>query len=92
MGMKPSSFIYWIRVGTAIIAAVLCALLSLGESTGIFLALAVYVGTSVILEYVFHLGGGESKGPFGSTVWTSGVGTYYILWVMVWTLLNTILT
>lgn len=89
--MKSSSFIYWSRVGTAIIAAVICSLLALEETVGIFVSLAVYVGSSAIFEYVLHLGTEESKGPFGSTVWTSGVGTYYILWVMVWTLLNTVL-
>ena len=91
MGMKPSSFIYWARVGTAVIAAVLCSLLALEETTGIFLSLAVYVGSSAIFEYGLHLGTEESKGPFRSAVWTTGVGTYYILWLMVWTLLNTVL-
>jgi len=86
--MKPASLLYWTRIGTAILAALLCQFLNLTESTGLILCMMVYVGTSMFFEYGLKP---KTNGSKGRKVWTTGIGTYYILWIMVWTLLNTVL-
>jgi len=83
--------VYWTRVGTAILAGILCHFLRLSETLGLFLTLAIYVGTSIIFERVIPLEEDETGNPLSSNVWAMGIGTYYILWIMVWTLLNTVL-
>ncbi len=90
--MKPSSIVYWSRVGTGILVAILCYFLGLNEILGLLLCLAVFIGTSVAFERGIILKTTRAKGDPGSKIWTVGIGTYYILWVMVWTLLNTILS
>jgi len=90
--MKPTSIVYWSRVGTGILVAALCHFLSLDEVTGLLFCLAIFIGTSFIFERGLIIKSTSPKGEAGSRIWTVGIGTYYILWVMVWTLLNTILT
>ncbi|MBL7118872.1 Rab5-interacting family protein [Candidatus Bathyarchaeota archaeon] len=91
-GMKHTSIVYWSRVGTAILVAVLCHFLSLDEVMGLLFSLAVFIGTSFIFERGLVLKTAKPKEGSSSRIWTIGIGTYYILWIMVWTLLNTILT
>ncbi len=88
--MTPTSIVYWTRVGLAITTAALCYLLNLTEVPGSLLALTVYALTSVFFEYGVHLKNPKGE-PLGTPIWTTGIGTYYVLWIMVWTLLNTVL-
>ena len=87
--MAPTSIVYWTRAGMGIITAVVCHFLNLTEVPGSILALTVYALTSVFFEHGVHLKNTKGE-PLGTPIWMSGIGTYYILWIMVWTLLNTI--
>ena len=84
--MKPSEKMYWIKVGLALVAALLCGGLQIYanvEGTLVFLiGVLLYMGASELLSSVFKMD--KSHGL------KVGVGAYVFIWVMVWTLLYTV--
>jgi hypothetical protein len=84
--MKPSEKLYWIKVGLAFVAAVLCvALQTFGniEGTLVFmLGTLLYLASSDLLSGWLKLDRGH-----GLKV---GIGAYIFIWIMTWTLLYTV--
>jgi hypothetical protein len=84
--LKPSEKMYWIKVGLAIVAAVLSIGLQVYagvDGTLVFLiGVLLYMGSSEVMSNVFKLD--KSHGL------KVGVGAYVFIWVMLWTLLYTV--
>ena len=86
--MKPLSVIYWIRACLGIVAAVLCVLIGLYVETfnnifnGVSLALLVYIISNYILRQLFI-----AKVEKASKVFTTGIGAYFLVWIVTWILL-----
>jgi len=84
--MKPSEKLYWIKVGLALVAAVLCVALQIFghiEGTLVFmLGTLLYLASSDLLSGRLGLDRGH-----GLKV---GVGAYVFIWIMLWTLLYTV--
>jgi hypothetical protein len=84
--LKPSEKMYWIKVGLAFVAAVLCVGLQVYanvEGTLVFLiGVLIYMGASEVLSNILKLEKGHGL--------KIGVGAYVFIWVMVWTLLYTV--
>lgn len=94
--MKPSSIVYWLRVGLAIAAGFTNHFLGITELKFGELAFPLAVGMGVvfylvsilIVRNVLHYGVVELKGK--NRYITSGGGTFIVLWIMIAVLLNTI--
>ena len=84
--MKPSEKLYWIKVGLALVAAVLCVALQVfGKIDG---TLVFMLGTLLYLASSDLLSGWlKMDRTHGLKV---GVGAYIFIWMMAWTLLYTI--
>ena len=95
--MKPSSIVYWMRVGLAVAAGFANHFLGITELNFGELAFPLAIGMGVvfyllsilIVRNVLHYGEVELKGK--NRYITSGGGTFIILWIMVAVLLNTII-
>jgi hypothetical protein len=83
--MKPSEKMYWVKVGLAFIAALLCAGLQIYanvEGTLVFLLGALlYMVSSEVLSNIYKL-----EKSHGLKV---GIGAYVFVWIAVWTLIYT---
>jgi hypothetical protein len=84
--MKPSEKLYWIKVGLAFVAAVLCVALQvfvIKDGTLVFmLGILLYLASSDLLSGWLKMDRGH-----GLKV---GVGAYIFIWIMMWTLLYTV--
>lgn len=96
--MKPSSVIYWIRAVLGVFAGALCALFDIFVEepispgmdwnvllTGVSLALLIYLMTYYALKPVFI-----KKLEKPSKVFTTGIGIYFVSWIVFWTLFYTL--
>ena len=89
--MKPLSVIYWSRVGLGIIAGIICGVLglvwNLGFLNGLSIGIVFYIITNYVLrrQYITKVEKGASK------VFSMGIGTYFLMWVITWVLLYSIL-
>jgi len=92
MKLKPLSIVYWSRVCFGILAALICAL---GWSSarlfdsflgGLSMAIIVYILTHYVLKWQF-----VTKVEKPSKVFTTGIGTYFVTWIVAWTLFFTLL-
>jgi len=88
--IKPSNQVYWIRVIFAMLAAIICSPFVLNLSgffgavfTVLFYAASYYFLRDALKIDVAAVGG---RGKFIRI----GVGTYVIVWILAWTVLNTI--
>jgi len=86
--MKPLDILYWIRACLGAVAGALCALLGLFNPLydtllgGLSLALLVYVLTNYFLRQIFI-----GKVEKASQVLTTGIGAYFLVWIVTWVLL-----
>jgi len=96
--MKPSSVIYWIRAVLGVVAGAVCALFDIFvEGTipqgmdwnvllrGLSLALLIYLMSYYALKPIFI-----KKLEKPSKVFTTGIGIYFVAWVVFWTLFYTL--
>jgi hypothetical protein len=87
--LKPSSLVYWTRIGLAVLTAILCLGLQLLGIRGIILGVLMYVASYYLIRYGM---GVEPKAVGGGNkLYTIGIGTYFIVWLFMWALLYTLL-
>jgi hypothetical protein len=89
--MKPLTIIYWTRFLLGVAAALASALLSgfmpdFNLLNGITIALLIYVVSYYAYKAVFLA---QVEKP--SKVFTTGVGAYFLSWLVMWTLFYTLL-
>ena len=98
--MKPSTSLYWIRAVLGVTVGALDALYDYAEKvlsadhkanindlfTGLTLALLFFIITYYVLR-IFYADKFQKK----SKILSTGVGTYFILWVVSWVLINSLL-
>ena len=96
--MKPSQSLYWIRAVLGVVIGAITALYDYAMGlakpstdindlfTGLALALIFFIVTYYILK-LRYIGKFEKK----SKLITTGIGTYFLLWIIVWVLIHTIL-
>ncbi len=86
--MKTSDKVYWIKVGGAVIMGILATLLNkyfgLEGNTTFMLGITIYIIFSEALAIVIKMD--------RSRTLRIGIGAFLFIWVVVWTILNTILT
>jgi len=95
--MKPSSSLYWIRAGLGITVGALDALydytvgaitqsaISINDFfTGLAFALLFFIITYYVLK-VFYIDKFQKR----SKIITTGIGTYFVLWIVSWVLIDT---
>jgi PKD repeat protein len=87
--LKPLSIIYWSRVGFGILAAFICALLRVDRTpnpllNGISIGLIIFILTYYILKWKFM-----AKVEKPSKVFTTGIGAYFLVWIVCWILFIT---
>ena len=87
--MKPLSVIYWSRVCLGITAAGICAVLGLvwdvSFLNGLSVGIIFYILTNYVLRRWF-----VSKGLEASKAFTTGIGAYFLFWIVSWVLLYSI--
>ena len=89
--MKPLSIIYWSRVGFGVLAAFICVLLRIDRSpnplmNGISIGLIIFILTYYILKWRFI-----TKVEKPTKVFTTGIGAYFLTWIVAWSALNTLM-
>jgi hypothetical protein len=87
--LKPLSVIYWSRVGFGILAAFICVLLRIDKyayplTSGISMGLIIYILTYYILKWKFM-----AKVEKPTKVFTTGIGAYFLTWIVCWVLFVT---
>jgi len=90
--METLSIVYWSRVGLGVVAALISVLYNFflerngSLLTGLSIALALYLLTYYVFKRRFVA---NVENP--SKVFTTGIGAYFIVWVVAWTLFYTIM-
>jgi len=87
--MKPTTIIYWTRTGLGVVAALVTTLLGtlvdVSLFNGISIALFLYVVTYYVYKPLFL-----TKVEKPSKILSTGIGAYFLTWVVTWTLLYTL--
>ena len=94
--LKPSSVVYWMRFGLAILAgltnqALHIDMVSFGDFAtyiGIAVGVVFYLLSVMIVRHVLHYGEAELRGKNRDV--TLGGGTFIFVWIMMTVLLYTI--
>jgi len=89
--MKPLSIIYWTRALLGAVAALITALLSGLSPTfnilnGISIALIIYIITYYVYKARFRAHVEKT-----SKIFSTGIGAYFISWLVMWVLFYTLL-
>jgi len=95
--MKPSESLYWIRASLGVVIGALSALydyamgLSLEKDIGVFFtglafALMFFILTYYVLKLYYF-----DKFKKKSKVISTGIGIYFLFWIVVWIFVNTVL-
>jgi hypothetical protein len=96
--MKPLESLYWIRAGLGAVSGGISALYDYAAGvskestdlndlfTGLAFALIFFIITYYILK-IWYLNKLEKK----SKMITTGIGIYFLLWIVVWVFLHTII-
>jgi len=85
--MKLLTLVYWSRAGLGIIAALICVILNIQNIlTGLSLGMLIYISTDYLLRWKL-----ASKVEKPSKLITTGIGVYFLTWIVFWTLLYTLL-
>jgi len=88
---NPLTVIYWTRLVLGIVAALISALLSslvpdFSFLNGVTIALLIYVVTYYVYKPMFL-----AKVEKPSKIFTTGVGAYFLSWLVMWALFHTLL-
>jgi len=88
--MKPTTIIYWTRVCLGVVAALISTLLSsvgdINFLNGVSIALLVYIVTYYVYKPLFL-----TKVEKPTKLFTTGVGAYFLTWIVTWTIFYTLL-
>ncbi len=89
--MNPLTILYWTRFLLGIVAAALSALLTdflqeFNLFNGISIALLVYIVSYYVYKAAF-----AAKVEKQSKIFTTGVGAYFLSWLVIWVLFYTLL-
>jgi hypothetical protein len=88
--MKPTTIIYWTRAGLGIVAALLSTLLNsvinLNFLNGLTIALLIYVVSHYVYKPLFL-----AKVEKPSKIFTTGIGAYFLTWIVTWVIFYTLL-
>ena len=96
--MKPSESLYWTRAGLGVVIGVLSASYDYAAGvtkpsndlnnlfTGLSFALIFFIMTYYVLKLRY-----VDKFEKKSKMITTGNGTYFLLWIVVWVLVHTII-
>jgi len=88
--MKPITIIYWTRAFLGVVAALLSTLLSavieISFFNGLSIALLVYIVSYYVFKSFFL-----AKVEKPSKVFTTGVGVYFLTWIVAWIIFFTLL-
>jgi hypothetical protein len=91
--LKPLSIIYLSRVCFGIVAALICAVGNWASAElfnrllqGLSMAMIVYIITYYVLKWQFI-----AKVEKSSKVLWTGIGAYFLTWIVTWTLFFTLL-
>lgn len=87
--LKPSSLVYWTRIGLGVLTAILCLGLQLLGIRGIILGVLMYVVSYYLIRY--GLGVEPKAVGGGNKLLTIGIGSYFLVWLFMWALLYTFL-
>ena len=87
---RPSGIIYWGRVGLAIVSAVLCTVFNLTDILGITFGVYIYLVSYLVFRYVLRMKPEDVGSETG--LYSIGVGAYFLVWLMAWIVLYTIVT
>jgi len=88
--MKPLTIIYWSRVILAIVAALICVSLNiLLQEMGFFTGLSVTM-LFYILTYYIYKPRFIAKVEKPTKIFTTGIGAYFITWLVTWILFYTV--
>lgn len=90
--LKPTSVIYYTRLVTGIVMGVISTLLYGFDNSGyseLSLAITVYLITYYILRFGFKID--PKKLTRKNQILTLGIGTFFLMWILVWVLTYTIL-
>jgi hypothetical protein len=78
--MKPLSVIYWTKVCLGIVAGALCVVLGFKNFlNGLSFGILLYTITHYIFKQLFI-----SKVEKSSKVLTTGIGAYFLMWLVAW--------
>lgn len=86
--METLSIIYWSRVGLGVVAALMSLFLGVEDSillAGLSIAMAIYILTYYVFKRWFI-----DKVETQSKLFTTGIGAYFIIWIVAWTLFYTL--
>jgi len=90
--LKPTSLIYYSRLTAGIIMGVVSTLLSAGYDhsgyTQLSLAITAYLFTYYILRFGFKID--PTKLRTKNQILTLGIGTFFLIWILVWVLTYTV--
>lgn len=88
--MKPTTIIYWTRACLGVVAALLSTLLSTVDTlsflNGMSIALLVYIVTYYVYKPIFL-----TKVEKPTKIFTTGVGAYFLTWIVAWGIFYTLL-
>ena len=90
MGMDDKDKIYWTRALMGLVAGVLSAvtyILSPGDMRGITIGILFYLVSYYIVKYFLRIKVDEEKKITPRTIFLNGVGTYIIVWLLIWILM-----
>ena len=87
--MKPLTIIYWSRVVLGLVAALICVSLNIfitdmGFFTGLSIAMLFY-----LLSYYIYKPFFIAKVEKPTKIFMTGIGGYFITWIVTWTLFYT---
>ncbi len=89
--MQPLAIIYWSRVLCGIVAALISILIgSLILDFNLLNSLSIALGVYIVTYYVYKRYFLE-KIEKPSTIFTTGVGAYFLSWLVMWVLIYTLL-
>lgn len=87
--MKPTTIIYWTRACLGIVAALISTLLSsvanINFLNGVTIALLIYIVSHYVYKPLFL-----TKVEKPSKIFTTGIGAYFLTWVVGWVIFYTL--
>jgi len=83
----PADTVYWTKFLLGVAAAVLCVVLNLTDLYGLIFGVALYFGSYVLYRYIL----GIDETISSTRLYTIGIGAYFLTWITLWAILNTLL-
>ena len=83
--MEVLSIIYWMRVALGVLAATISVALNIQDYSGISVAILLYLITNYIIKWRYN-----AKVQNPSKILTTGIGAYFLTWIVMWILLYTL--